>query len=279
MEEIIDKTKEFSVILSLYNKEKPEYFNMAMKSIWDYQILKPSEIILVLDGELTEQLEKTIQFWSVNIGENLKIVRLENNVGLAMALNDGLKVCECDLIARMDTDDISMPERFLHQVNFMLENPEIDVVGSYITEIDENNNIVKELLKVPLSHDDILQVFKKRNVMIHPTVMFRKSFFKKAGNYTNDLLLAEDYYLWYKGFLNKCIFANIPEIGLKFRRTNDFYKRRSGFKKLIGLLKFRIFTCNRDLKFGLISDIYAIFYFCIQISPVFVKKLAYGKLR
>ena len=269
----------FSVLMSVYKKENPEYLQKSLKSIWDDQLLKPNDIVLIQDGELTTPLEDVIYYWKQKLGDILNIVVLPENMGLALALNEGLKHCNYEYIARMDTDDICTPNRFISQIEFLNKNKNIDIVGTYITEIDENDEIVKSIVKLPLTHDDLLHLFRWRNPMIHPSVMFRNTFFKKAGIYTNELLLAEDYHLWYKGFLSGCEFANIPEICLLFRRSSDFYKRRGGKKKLFGLLKFRLTKCNRDLKFGFTADIYAFFYFIIQSSPTFIRKLAYKKLR
>jgi glycosyltransferase involved in cell wall biosynthesis len=268
-----------SVLISVYKKDNSVFLDKALESIWDYQILKPNQIVLIKDGELTSELEVIIKKWAVRLDTSLKITALHQNVGLALALNEGLKSCDFDYIARMDSDDISTPARFKEQQVFLDANPLIDVVGTYISEIDENENLVKDLVKLPLFHDDLLLFFKKRNPLIHPATMFRKSFFDKAGIYSNELMLAEDFHIWYKGFLAGCRYANIPIIGLKFRRTSDFYERRSSFKKIYGLLIFRITKCNRDLNFGIKSDLYAIIYFLIQLSPRFIKRYTYNLLR
>lgn len=269
----------FSVLLSVYHKENPVYLNQAMESIWDSQILKPTEIILVEDGELTPELYTVIQKWQISLSSVFRVIKLPVNIGLAMALNEGLKQCNFDFVARMDTDDISLPIRFKKQIEFLNINPTIDVVGTFISEIDEYDVTVKSIIELPLSHDELRFFFKKRNPLIHPTTMFRKTYFEKAGNYSNELILAEDYHLWYKGFLNGCIFANIPIIGLKFRRSNKFYKRRGSMKKIVNLLIFRLTKCNRNLKFGITSDLYAITYFFIQLSPMVIRKIAYKLLR
>lgn len=268
-----------SVLISVYKKENSVFLDKALESIWDYQILKPNQIVLIKDGELTSELEMVINKWAVRLDTTLKIIELHQNIGLALALNEGLKSCDFEYIARMDSDDISTPNRFKEQQLFLDKNPLIDVVGTYISEINENDDLVKDLVKLPLYHEDLLLFFKKRNPLIHPVTMFRKSFFDKAGIYSNELLLAEDFHLWYKGFLAGCRFANIPIVGLKFRRTSDFYARRRSFKKIYGLLIFRLTKCNRDLDFGIKSDFYAIIYFLIQLSPRSIQQYTYNLLR
>ncbi len=250
-----------------------------MQSIWDEQTVKPNEIVLVEDGKLTDELYATITKWKEKLGEKLKLVPLKSNVGLALALNEGLKKCNLDYIARMDTDDISTPQRFEKQMEFLDNNSDIDVVGSYICEIDEKENMVKDVVKFPLTHDELYTFFSKRDPLAHPTTMFRKSFFEKVGNYRTDLHLAEDTLLWYDGFLNGCKFANIDYIGLKFRRTEDFYSRRADIQKSIGLLKYRLFNINRKLNYGVKADLFAITYFGLSISPSFIKKLLYNTFR
>ncbi|URL02689.1 glycosyltransferase [Avibacterium sp. 20-126] len=269
----------FSVLMSVYYKDVPSFFDQALSSIWLQQTIRPSQIILVKDGLLTEDLEKVIKKYIEICGPSLNIISLQRNSGLAYALSQGLEHCKYDYIARMDSDDISTPERFDKQLTFLHKNKDIDVVGSYLTEINENGDIIKELVKYPLENGELREFFSKRDPLAHPTAFFRKSFFMKAGSYTNEINLGEDTVLWYRGFINNCHFANVPHVGLLFRRTNSFYKRRSNWKKSISLLKFRLLTINRRLGYNINADIYAITYFLISISPNFIKKLAYQFFR
>ena len=268
-----------SILMSIYHKENPEYFNQTMESIWFKQTLKPNEIVLVEDGKLTRELYSAINSWKDKLGDKLVSIPLAQNVGLASALNEGLKVAKGNFIARMDTDDIAESERFKKQFEFLQQNSDIDAVGCWISEIDENSNIINNKVEYPLLHNELYQFFEKRDPIAHPTAMFRKVFFDKAGRYSKEVTLAEDTLLWYQAFLNNCRLANVDYIGLKFRRSSDFYKRRANWKKTIGLLKFRLFHINRDLNYGIKADIYAIAYFLMSISPSFVKKLLYKLFR
>ena len=268
-----------SVLMSIYYKEEVAYFNRSMHSIWDDQIIKPDQIILIQDGVLTDDLYNAITFWKNKLSKILVTIVLDENIGLARALNVGLKYCDGNFIARMDTDDISLPDRFKDQMMFLKENPEVDVVGSYISEIDDNDIIIKKVVKFPLTHDGLLKFFKRRDPLAHPSVIFRKSYFKKAGLYSEKHKLCEDTVLWYQGFMSDCRFANIDSVGLMFRRTKLFYKRRADLDKSVLILKTRIFTINRNLKYGLIADFYAVIYFLISISPALVKKILYKLLR
>lgn len=270
-----------TVIISLYYKEKGDYFNKAMESIWDNQTLKPNRIILVLDGELTDDLYSLVSFWKNKLGEVLYLIDLKVNKGLAYALNCALEASlnNSKYIARMDTDDISHNQRFAKQIDFLSQNPEVDVVGTWIDEIDENDHIIKNVVKYPLEHFSAYSFFRKRDPLAHPTVMFRSSFFAKAGVYDDSIKLAEDTLLWYSGFLNDCIFANINYTGLSFRRSPDFYKRRANFVKSFKLLKIRIFSINRKLGYDWRADFYAIFYFLFSFSPAFFRKIVYNFFR
>jgi glycosyltransferase involved in cell wall biosynthesis len=250
-----------------------------MQSIWDEQTVKPSEIVLVQDGKLTDELYEIIGIWENKLEGILKVISLEKNIGTGGAKKIGVENCKYEFIAVMDTDDISTPQRFEKQLEFLEKNPEIDVVGTYIREIDKEEEVVKELVKFPLTHDALYDFFAKRDPLAHPTTMFRKSFFDKVGSYRNDLHLAEDTLLWYDGFLHGCRFANIDYVGLNFRRSRDFYARRADMKKSIGLLKYRMMTINRKLHYGIGADMYAIAYFRMSVSPGFIKKIVYNKLR
>ncbi|CDG23241.1 Extracellular polysaccharide glycosyltransferase (Cell wall biogenesis) [Xenorhabdus poinarii G6] len=268
--------KNVSVLVSLYDKESANYFNLSLQSLYE-QEYKPKEIILVLDGPINNELNSIITKWLTLLP--ITLVPLKENVGLAKALNEGLKYCHCDYIARMDTDDICTPERFLVQTNFLDNNPNIDVVGTWISEINEDNIEIRNAVKYPLIHSELFKFFSKRDPLAHPTVMFRKRFFEKAGNYPIDIPLGEDTALWFSGFKNNCKFANIPHVGLKFRRTSDFYLRRANKKKTISLLEYRIFKINKELRYGLSANIYAILYAFLALSPIFIKKVMYKYLR
>jgi len=266
----------FSVLMPTYEKCSSTYLDRALASIWDDQVCRPTEIILVIDGPIRNDSEIIIKGWKNKLGDSLQLVRLGANVGIAKALNAGLKYCNYEIIARMDHDDISLPLRFASQLDFLTENVGVDVVGTFIQEIDEHEDIVKKVVKYPTSHSDCYKYFRKRDPLAHPTVMFRSSFFDAAGNYPTHINLAEDTLLWYQGFKTNCVFANIDEIGLQYRRTPDFYARRADHTKSIELLRYRLKTINRDLGYGILGDVYALLYYLICMSPRFIKKILYS---
>ena len=152
-------------------------------------------------------------------------------------------------------------------------------MGSQISEIDENENIIKRIVRYPESHAELYEFFSMRDPLAHPSVMFRRAFFDKAGLYSEVHPLFEDTYLWFQGFRSGCIFANLDSVCLMYRRSQSFYTRRADLKKAIRLLRVRLFTINRQLKFSSMCDLYAILYFLMSLLPVKLKKVAYQYFR
>lgn len=217
----------FSVLLSLYYKESPDFLRQSLESIFA-QTLLPNEVVLVEDGQLTTDLYAEVNTWQFKHPE-IKIVRLDKNSGLGKALNFGLRHCSNEIVARMDTDDVCKPWRFEKQMAFMVAHPDIAVCGAWIDEFEDNVNNVRSTRKLPMDNDDIFEFGKKRNPMNHPVVMFRKSAVEAVGSY-QPMPLFEDYYLWVRMLLQGYKFHNIQESLLNFRFCNDVFKRRGGMK-------------------------------------------------
>ncbi|MGB8226020.1 MAG: glycosyltransferase [Sedimentisphaerales bacterium] len=236
-----------SVLMSVYEKDKPDYFKTAIDSILN-QTVKPDEIVLVKDGPVSAELENLIGEYKQKTGNILKIVNLTGNKGLGVALAEGIKNCEFDIVARMDADDISSPDRFEKQLKFLKNNPDIDVVSCFAAAFDKN---VKKLLFVrrgPLLHEQIEKQFRFRFCMNHPAAMFRKEAVLKAGNYTPFAGL-EDYLLWAKMLLNGSKMATIGEVLYYHRWEKGLLKRRSGFKRASLQIKLQ----REFLKIGFIN--------------------------
>ena len=240
----------FSVLMSVYIKENPKYFDRALQSITDDQILKPNQIVLVKDGPLTDELEKIIKKWSEKYKNLFKIIPLEKNMGLGEALRIGIENCSYNLIARMDTDDIAKPERFQEQIK-IFKNNEVDLVGSWIDEFWEVDNKIKvqKIRKVPEKDKDIKEKLKFLNSFNHPTVMYKKIEVLKSGSYSEKYHLMEDYYLWVRMAMDNCKFYNIQKSLLFFRTTPDTYKRRGGVK----FIKADVLFQTELLKIGFIN--------------------------
>ena len=225
-----------SVLLSVYNKENPNYLVKSLDSIFS-QTQSPVEVILVKDGPLNNELDGIIDLY-VSQYPNLKVFPLVTNQGLGKALNEGLKHCSYDIVARMDTDDIAKPDRFEKQIRVFQEHPELDVVGAWIDEFEETTSNIISTRKLPEVHDDICQFAKKRNPENHPVIMFRKQAVLAAGGYQHFPLF-EDYYLWIRMLQNGAKFYNIQESLLYFRFSPAMFKRRGGLKYVTTELRFQ----------------------------------------
>ena len=238
----------FSVLMSIYCKEKPEFFDCAMVSITLNQNLKANEIILVKDGPLTSVLDAAVDRW-INELPELRIISLDNNVGLGNALAIGLNNCSHDLVARMDTDDISRFDRFETQMQFMYEHPECDIVGSYVTEFDDDPDVIVSSRLVPAEHEDIVKNSQVKSPFNHPSVMYRKSSVIKAGNY-KKFHGFEDYYLWVRMIMDGARCFNIDKPLVNMRSGYAMLSRRGGIGYAINEIKLQY----KFLEMGFISN-------------------------
>src|SRR5690606_18998899 len=153
----------FSVLMSVYKAERPEYLRLALESLVT-QTLQPGELVLVEDGPLPGELHATIDAFRAQL--NIRSVRLAQNVGLARALNAGLEHCSHELVARMDSDDISLPDRFEKQVTFMNEHPEIAASSAALDEFDETGTVFSSRV-LPLTHEELVAFAKRRSPLSH----------------------------------------------------------------------------------------------------------------
>ena len=219
---------DYSVLMSVYHKERPEFLRQAMESIAT-QTVPTNDFVLVCDGPLNEQLDEVIVQMQNVFGQLLHVVRLEKNMGLGNALNIGIQHCKNDLVARMDSDDISRPDRCERQLKIFEERPEFDICSGTVEEFTVQPQDVENKRVVPRTHEEILKFAKKRNPFNHPCVMYRKSAVLAAGSY-QDFYLLEDYYLWIRMLLNGSVGYNVQEPLLWMRAGSDMYKRRSGWR-------------------------------------------------
>ena len=218
----------FSVAISVYKSDNPDYFDRALYSITENQTIMPNEIVLVVDGPISEALDKVI-FKYQNKYDIFKVIRLEKNGGLGNALRLAVENATFELIARMDSDDVSLPTRFEEQLRYFALSPETDIVGGNITEfIGEESNIVGQRL-VPISNEAIREYTKERCAMNHVSVMYKKTAVQNAGGY-QDWFWNEDYYLWIRMWLKGAVFANTGSVLVNVRVGEEMYQRRGGSK-------------------------------------------------
>lgn len=265
-----------SVLISVYIKERPEYLDKALNSVFS-QSRKPDEIVLVEDGILSEELYSIIEKYKIIFESDgfteFKTVKLKDNMGLGKALNIGLMNCSHNLVARMDSDDIASVERLKIQESFMNDNGDISACGGSIAEFYKEEK-VSRIKSMPLEHDAIYKYARYRNPLNHMTVMFRKKDVLEVGNYLHIKGL-EDYYLWSRLLAAGKRLGNIDEVLVYARIDRDFSGRRGGYNY------FKQYCILRRLqyKLGLLKlpeYIKAwILSFAITMQPKFIRKLAY----
>lgn len=218
----------YSVLMSVYYKEKPEYLRQSMQSIYD-QTVPTDDFVLVCDGPLTSELDAVITIMQGKFDGRLHVYRLEKNGGLGNALNVGIKHCKNELVARMDSDDISRPDRCQKQLGVFSENPSYSMSSGIVEEFSEDITNISACRVVPEHQQDIVNFAKKRNPFNHPCVMYKKSAVEVAGGY-QDFYLLEDYYLWIRMLQKRFQGYNLQESLLWMRARSDMYKRRGGWK-------------------------------------------------
>lgn len=217
----------FSVLMSVYYKEDPKYLKEAIESILN-QTVMPSEIVIIKDGKLGDNLNSILDQFDKNYKSLFKFIEFEENQGLGIALRRGVEECSYEIIARMDTDDIAAKNRFERELAIMQEK-NLDIVGSNIVEFDGNIENIISKRNVPDTDENIKSYAKKRNPFNHMTVMYKKSAVLKAGNYKNFLWF-EDYNLWIGMIMNGAKMYNIQE-NLVYARTGaSMFERRGGVK-------------------------------------------------
>lgn len=223
---MLQQNVNLSVLMSTYEKDNPVFLAQSLQSLLE-QSLKACEIVLVEDGVLNPALTSTIDKFRQSL--NIKSVKLATNMGLGTALATGLRNCSGSIVARMDTDDIALPERFKKQYDFLSDNPDITLLGGHISEFDENPGEPLHNRTVKLTHDDIVKASWMRNPFNHMTVMFRKAAILNVGNY-QDIPSFEDYDLWLRVISAGYKCQNLDEILVHTRAGNELIDRRSGFK-------------------------------------------------
>ena len=260
----------FSVLMSVYDGDDHYKFNNALDSIFKNTI-SPNQFILVVDGPINKNIEFVIDSYLKY--EILQIVYIEKNIGLAGALNHGLKFITSEWVFRADADDINIMNRFKIQ----LENLEdCNVVGGQIYEF--NNNILLSKRIVPLNHMAIRKFLVWRNPMNHMTVAFKYSLYEMYGGYP-DILYREDYAYWSKLMAKGAIFKNLDEILVYASVTDDFYNRRTGLKYLSSDIKLQFYQYSLEIKNFSSVIISIVFKFILYSLPITWLKLIYKFVR
>lgn len=239
----------FSVLMSVYVKEQPEYLRMALESNLDHQTRKPNELVLVCDGPLNEELYAVIESFEQRHPQILRVFRREENEGLGKALNFGLEQCSYDLVARSDSDDICYARRFEMQIAYLEKHPEISVVSGAIHEFEKNPSEDGRMKHMPCTHEEICRYVKSRNPINHMAAAFRKSDVQKVGSYQH-LFYLEDYYLWVRMIASGMKMGNLKECLVHARVGNGMAKRRGDRRQIAGWRELNRYMLEHGMTTG-----------------------------
>lgn len=270
------KYNSYSVLMSVYYKEKPEFLNQAIESIQS-QTLPTDDFVLVCDGPLNGELDAVIAVKQQEMGASLNVIRLAKNGGLGNALNEGIRHCKNELVARMDSDDIAYPDRCEKQLAVFDTYPEVSICSGIVEEFTTDPRVVDTRRVPPETNEDIIEFAKKRNPFNHPCVMYKKTAVEAVGSY-QDFYLLEDYYLWLRMLMAGYQGYNIQEPLLHMRAGSDMYKRRAGWK--YAKTQVRLFRYMRDQ--GFIGNGQYIKSCVIRsgsaLAPNWLRKFMFGRL-
>lgn len=265
----------YSVLMSVYYKEQPQYLREAIDSILG-QTIQTDDFVIVKDGPLTDELNAVINEYLEKYPNLFHVVSLEENMGLAKALNNGLVKCKNDIVARMDSDDISMSDRIERQLHAMKKNG-VEIVSGTVVEFDGTVDNLTSKRILPQSNEEIVKFAKKRSPFNHPAVVYSKRAVLESGMY-EDYRYFEDYNLWatmlnrgYKGY-------NVKEPVLYMRAGEGMYKRRGGFQYLKCIYRFKKHL--KDIEFiSTVQFLYStIAHGIVGIVPNGLRKCIYAKL-
>jgi len=260
----------FSVLMSIYKDETPSNLRQCLESL-EAQTLKATDVVLVEDGVIDAVLQSTIEEFRHSL--NIKSVRLAQNIGLAAALNKGLESCDHAFVARMDTDDVCLPERFEKQIGFLMAHPEIAVVGALVEEYDVTMSVASGIRHTPSQHVDIMAFAKRRSPLSHPTVVFRKEAVLAVGGYPL-FRKAQDYALWSLMLQRGYTLHNVPEVLLNMRAGAGMMERRKADH-----LKYELAILKYQKSIGFLTPSEYLFNVCARsitrLSPSFVRTLIY----
>jgi len=262
-----------SVLISVYQNEKPQHLDEALDSIWTKQTLKPEQIILIQDGPVPQSLAEVIDRWRVMLGDVMTFIQNTSNIGLTCSLNKGIEAVRGDVVARMDSDDRSAPMRFQQQTDYLESHPDVDIVGGSIQEFDDAHECLN-IRQYPLTHTDALAMIHKASPLAHPTVMMRRRIFDEGLRYNEHYRTSQDIALWFDAITRGYHIANLTDITLYFRSADNVYQRRSKKK---AWNEFRIYMRGVFHTSGLFTMkyLFPISRLCFRLMPVSVIEQVY----
>lgn len=250
---------EFSVLISLYERERPEFLDECLHSVAE-QSWRAAEVVMVLDGPVGPELMQIVSKWQETLP--LTTVPLEQNLGLGPALAHGIAHCRFDIVVRVDTDDINQPWRFERQVGFLQQNPHLDLCGSCMWEADPRTLQPRWRKRVPETDGAIRAMIPYRNPFNHPTMVMRREKVLACGNY-GRLPMAEDYDLWLRMTAAGCHGWNLQDDLVLARAGAGLLGRRRGLEYV--RTEYRLYRVKRKLHLG--SMLGAPFVFAARALP------------
>ncbi|MBR3132337.1 glycosyltransferase [Candidatus Saccharibacteria bacterium] len=261
--------------MSVYRNEKSGILRQSMQSIFD-QTIPTNDFVLVCDGPLTKRLDDVISEMQKKFGKRLRVIRHEENRGLGYCLRTGIPECKNDLIARMDSDDISRKDRCERELEIFANNPGISVVGGLVGEFAVTIEEIKSIRRVPETNEEIIRFVKWRSPMNHPSVMFRKKDILAVGNYP-EVRKCQDWYLWTSLLMNGYQLYNIQDILVYMREDKTTFKRRSGWQYF--KIQKQLYDKMRKKKFISVPQYAAAVSvrLCSAIAPNGVRKALFQK--
>jgi hypothetical protein len=222
--------EDFSLLMSVWHGDDPGFLEQAFTSVVRGQTRPPDDVVLVQDGPVPDELAAMIAHLIDTSPVPTTLVALDANVGLGIALDQGMAACAHDIVARMDADDIAIPHRFAVQVP--LVEGGVDLVGSSLLEFGTDADDIVGKRVPPIDPAEIVRYARFHQPFNHPTVVYRRSVVEAAGGYRH-LALMEDYLLFAKMIAQGCTVANVEEPLVLYRVGAGAYGRRGG----VALLK------------------------------------------
>lgn len=264
------------VAIAVYSGDKPTWVEEAVYSLV-CQTYQHHIIVIVIDGTISD----VMLTYLVNVSkllDNILLVRSDINSGLSTCMNYVVNwtisnIKDAKYFFRMDADDVSDPHRLEKQIAFFSKHPKVSILGTGLYEINEQGEKVGQR-KLPQKHGEIIRFLPKRCSINHPTVAVRFTIFEKGFRYREDLMNTQDYFFWADLAAAGFKFANLSDKLLKFRRVNDFYKRR-GFSKSVNEFKARFYTMHVLHKYSLSNIMYASTVLVLRLMPARIVKVAY----
>jgi len=252
-----------SVLIPVYYKDEPDHFEQALRSIF-LQTVLPSEVLILVDGPVSTHHQETIRLLCDLSPIEIRVIKFPKNLGLPRVLNKGIQETKYSIIFRMDSDDIADEKRFQNQLEFLIANPDIDLLGGQIKEFLKDTNAYS----------------RRRNPFNHMTVMYRKEKILEVGGYNEELTGFEDYGLWVRLIQAGARVENLNDFLCYVRTGKHFFGRRSGFKYVQNEVRFINFLRKNNF----ISFKEKIFQILIKSSirflpPYLIKKIYQYLLR